>query len=292
VTEHATLAEFLRNRRARISPADAGLPTGTGRRQTSGLRREELATLAGMSVDYYTRLEQGRDTNPGPGVLNALAAALLLDVDERAHLYALAGAAPPLIGAGAGAAPPLIGAGTAPRVTGAGIAPNGADRAAGEIRPGLRQLLRMVSPAPAYVIDALSNVLEANAQGWQLMAGLDAWPASRRNIIRYVFTHPGARQIFESWPEIAADCVADLRSVATALADQSNVDSLVRELSVACPEFADLWLRYDVRVNRGGRRVFRHPTWGRCELTSEILTAADGQRFLVFQPGADAAMPA
>lgn len=260
MTERGALGEFLRSRRARISPAEAGLPAGTGRRQTSGLRREELAALAGVSIDYYTRLEQGRDTNPGAGVLDALASALRLDDDERAHLHRLARNA-------AGRPQPRV----PPAVT---------------VRPGLRQLLETVRPAPAYVLDATSNILAANPEGSQLMAGLDAWPAPRRNVIRYVFTHPAARDLFVSWPEIAKDCVADLRA---ADPGSPELEALVTELSAASAEFAGLWQHYDVRVNSGGLRRFRHPAVGLFELTSEVLTAVDGQRLLVFQApsGAD-----
>jgi transcriptional regulator with XRE-family HTH domain len=260
VTERGALGEFLRSRRARIGPAEVGLPAGTGRRQTSGLRREELAALAGVSIDYYTRLEQGRDTNPGAGVLDALASALRLDDDERAHLHRLARSA---------AGRPQ------PRVLPSAI-----------VRPGLRQLLETVRPAPAYVLDATSNILAANPEGSQLMAGLDAWPAPRRNVIRYVFTHPAARDLFVSWPEIAKDSVADLRAVDPG---SPELEALVTELSAASAEFAELWQHYDVRVNSGGLRRFRHPAVGLFELTSEVLTAVDGQRLLVFQArgGAD-----
>jgi transcriptional regulator with XRE-family HTH domain len=253
VTEHGTLGEFLRSRRGRLSPADVGLLCGTGRRQTSGLRREELATLAGVSVDYYIRLEQGRDTNPGRGVLDALAGALRLDEDERAHLHDLALARPRRWSAG------------------------------GAVRPGLVHLLQTVRPAPAYVMDPISTVLAANPEGWDLMVGLDSWPAHRRNIIRYVFTHPAARDLFESWPRVAADCVADLRTVAGSDPYSPDLEALVRELTAASPDFAELWRRYDVRVNGGGPRVLCHPTRGRTAWTSEVLTAIDGRRVLVFQ---------
>ena len=244
-----TLGEFLRNRRGRTRPSDVGLPPGTGRRQTPGLRREELAVLAGMSVDYYIRLEQGRDTHPGPAVLDAIASALRLDADERAHLHRLARSP----ATRPGASVPLA------------------------VRPGLLHLLDAVRPTPAYVLDMISNVLAANPEGMRLMAGLDALPAARRNIIRYVFTHPAARIVFVSWPEIARACVADLRAAGPG---RPELDALVTELSAVSAEFAELWKHYDVRVNTGSRRTFQHPAVGRFELTSEIVTAADGQRLL------------
>jgi transcriptional regulator with XRE-family HTH domain len=221
------------------------------------LRREELAALAGISVDYYIRLEQGRDTNPGAAVLDALASALRLDDEERTHLRSLAR--------------------------------NAADRAPAHrprtvtARPGLLQLLETVRPTPAYVLDPTSNILAANPEGTRLMAGIDDWPQAQRNLVRYVFVHPTARDVFVSWRRMAEDCVAHLRTVAAADPDSPELDALVTELSAASTEFAELWRHYDVRTKSGSRRTLHHPAVGRLELTSEILTAADGQRFVAFQ---------
>jgi transcriptional regulator with XRE-family HTH domain len=257
VNERGALGEFLRNRRARIGPTQVGLPAGTGRRQTPGLRREELAALAGVSVDYYIRLEQGRDTKPGAAILDALASALCLDDDERAHLHSLA--------RNAASRTPA----RRPRATTA--------------RPGLLQLLETVRPTPAYVLDPTSNILAANPEGSQLMAGIDAWPQARRNLIRYVFTHPAARHVFVSWRRMAEDCVAHLRTVGAGDPGSPELAALVTELSAASAEFTALWQHYDVRVKSGARRTFQHPAVGRFELTSEILTAVGGQRFVAFQ---------
>ncbi|MFB9903529.1 helix-turn-helix transcriptional regulator [Allokutzneria oryzae] len=250
------LGEFLRNRRGRIRPTEVGLPVGTGRRQTPGLRREELAALAGVSVDYYIRLEQGRDSNPGAAVLDALATALRLDNDERAHLHGLARAA-------SGSAPPKR-----PRTVTA--------------RPGLLQLLEAVRPTPAFVLDQVSNILAANPEGCRLMAGIEDWPVRQRNLVRYVFLHPTARQVFVAWQQMAEDCVAHLRTVEAV--DPEPVADVVGPLRAASPEFDELWRNYDVRVKSGSRRVFHNPAVGRFELTSEILTAVDSQRFVAFQP--------
>jgi transcriptional regulator with XRE-family HTH domain len=250
------LGDFLRNRRGRIGPADVGLPPGNSRRQTPGLRREELAALAGVSVDYYIRLEQGRDTNPGTAVLDALATALRLDTDERAHLHTLATHAS---GQSRPAARPTT------------------------IRPGLARLLAMVRPTPAYVLDPTSNILSANPEGLRLLNGLEAWPPQERNIVRYVFMHPSARRVFAGWRPMAEDCVAHLRTVAAADPGSPALAVLVTELSAASPDFADLWRHYDVRTKSGSRRTFQHPSVGRFQLTSEILTAVDGQRFVTFQ---------
>ncbi|NUT47987.1 MAG: helix-turn-helix domain-containing protein [Saccharothrix sp.] len=246
------LGEFLRSRRGRVRPADVGLPAGIGRRQTPGLRRAELAALAGVSVDYYTRLEQGRDTNPGPEVLHALASALRLGEDERAHLDALARA-------GSGVATPRLGA--------------------GEARPGLLHLLEAVRPAAAYVLDQVSTVLAVNPEGARLMPGV----LERGNLVRYVFTEPCAREVFVEWADMARDCVAHLRTVAAADPASPALAALVAELSASSAEFAELWRHYDVMVKSGSRRTFTSPT-GPITLTSEILTAADGQRLAVFRP--------
>lgn len=244
-----SLGEFLRNRRGRVAPAEVGLPAGAGRRQTPGLRREELAALAGVSVDYYTRLERGRDTNPGRAVLDALATVLRLDADERAHLHLLAGG------------------GTGPK----------RGTSATEPRPALVALLEMVRPTPAYVLTQTSDLLAANVEGGALLPGLTV-PG---NLVRYVFTHPAAREVFGSWRRMAEDCVAHLRTL------DDSPKQLVAELCGSSAEFADLWAHYDVREKSGARRTFHHPAAGRLELTSEILTAVDGQRFVTFraEPG-------
>ncbi|MFF5287953.1 helix-turn-helix transcriptional regulator [Paractinoplanes globisporus] len=254
------LGEFLRSRRARIGPAEAGLPAGVGRRQTPGLRREELAAVAGVSIDYYTRLEQGRDRNPSVAVLEALADALRLDDDEREHLHRLASG----------------------RSTPAG------GRRPESARPGLRQLLETVRPSPGFVLNPGSDILAENPEGLALLPGLGEWPRGRRNFVRYMFRHPAAREVIASWPRMAQDCVAHLRTIAP---DQAA--GLVAELSAVSTDFAALWRDYDVRVKSGTDRTFRHPSVGRLDLRSEVLSVADGQRLVVFQaapgsPSADA----
>jgi transcriptional regulator with XRE-family HTH domain len=243
------LGEFLRSRRARVAPKEVGLPEGTGRRQTPGLRREELAAVAGVSVDYYIRLEQGRDTRPSAAVLDALAGALRLDDDERDHLHHLVDARQ-----------------KAPRP-----APVTA-------RPGLRLLLETVRPAPAYVLTQGSDILAENTEGLALLAGISEWPRQRRNLVRYMFLHPAAREVVVSWPRMAQDCVAHLRSVSA-----TDSAGIVGELCAESPEFARLWRDYDVRVKSGARRAFHNRSAGRFELTSEVLTVNDGQRLVVFQ---------
>ena len=251
MTDRPALGDFLRSRRGRIGPAEVGLPAGIRRRQTPGLRREELAALAGVSIDYYIRLEQGRDTNPGDAVLDALAKALRLDDDERSHLHGLARRST------------IRAPAARPRTP----------------RAGLLRLIEQVRPTPAYVLDPTSNILAANPEGTALLVGLDAWPQDQRNIVRYVFLHPDAQQVFVVWQRMAEDCVAHLRTVQ---GSEPELPALVTELSAASKEFARLWANYDVRVKSGARRTFHHPAVGRFTLTSEILTAVDGQRLVTF----------
>ncbi|MFF3568755.1 helix-turn-helix transcriptional regulator [Nocardia jiangxiensis] len=257
MSERRVLGEFLRVRRGRLRPEQVGLSAGGGRRQTPGLRREEVATLAGLSVDYYTRLEQGRDTNPSPAVLDALAGALRLDEDERMHLDDLARAV-----AVRRAAPELVR--QAPR-------------------PGLVQLLESVRPTPGLILDQPSNVLAANPEALRLLDGLTDCAAAERNLVRYVFTHPAARWVFEDWDAMTRDCVAHLRTVQGREPDSPALHTVVHGLCSESAEFADLWAHYDVRTKRGATRMFRHRGVGLFALTSEIVTAPDGQRFVVFQ---------
>ena len=183
------LGRFLRARREGVRPADVGLPAATGSRRTPGLRREEPATLAGVSIDYYTRLERSRETRPSPAVVDALARALLLDAEEHEYLRSLAAVAarrapqPP--------APP-------PR----------------SVRGTVRLLLETVRPNPAYVLSRTYDVLAANPGGALLHPGLAEWPARQRNTIRYTFLHPAARELFPDWEQKARGCVAQLRAVA------------------------------------------------------------------------------
>ncbi|GGL51822.1 helix-turn-helix domain-containing protein [Planomonospora parontospora] len=251
------MAEFLRIRRGRIGPADVGLPAGPRARRTPGLRREELAALAGVSVDYYTRIEQGRETAPSDSVLDALARVLRLTDDEHAHLLALADRA----------------AGRTPRRRAADPQP---------VRSGLRLLLESVRPSPAYVLSEVNDVLAANPEGLALMSGLGDWPPGRRNAIRYTFLHPAAKTVFADWDRVARNGVAHLHTAE--LTAPEPAAALVAELSSASGEFAELWRRHEVAVKRGGETAFRHPVIGSLTLSNEVLVTAGGdQRMLVYQ---------
>ena len=257
VSAAAPLSEFLRARRARVHPTDVGLPAGLGRRRTPGLRREELAALAGISIDYYIRLEQGRETNPGVAVLQALARAPRLDDEAAGHMFALADHA-------------------AGRVTGI--------RTEGDVRPGTRLLLETLRPCPAYVRNRTNDILAANSEGLLLLAGIDQWPPERRNTTRYTFLHPAARTLYGDWPQAASATAAQLRTAFATDPNDPALAALVTELSGASPEFAALWQRHDVRYRRSDRKSFHHPAVGDVTFVYESLdTDHDGQRLSVYQ---------
>ncbi|TDD86202.1 XRE family transcriptional regulator [Actinomadura darangshiensis] len=253
------LGDFLRARRARVLPSDAGLPAGTGLRRTPGLRREELAALSGVSIDYYIRLEQGKELNPSSSVLDALAKALRLGGDEHAHLYALANHA-------------------SRRTLPARHSP---DRT---VRPGMRLLLENLRPCPAYLLSPISDVLAANPEALALYAGMDGWPEERRNTIRYVFLHPAARSLLADWDRSAVGCVASLRGVLADDPRSPGLSGLVDELTAGSAEFAELWPRYDVRHRRSERKAFHHPVAGDLTLGYEVLRLdTSGRRLTVYQ---------
>ncbi|MBO0818284.1 MAG: helix-turn-helix domain-containing protein [Actinobacteria bacterium] len=258
------LGVFLRSRRERITPAQAGLPAGYGARRTPGLRREEVATLARVSIDYYTRLERGRERHPSVAVLDALAGVLGLDDAERAHLQALA----------------------------AHAAGNGAPRPAAP-SPGVREtslvLLAAVRPCPAAVVSRGYDVLAANPGGLAIFHGLADWPPEQRNLSRYLFLHPAARSLWADWESIAAGHVADLRSIAGQDPGAQDIAGLVEGLLAESQDFARLWSRYDVKPRSAGEKRYQHPLVGRMTLCYENLplTGAGGQRLIVYlaRPG-------
>jgi transcriptional regulator with XRE-family HTH domain len=258
------LGRFLRARRARVTPEEAGLRAGAGLRRTPGLRREELAILAGISSDYYVRLERGKETRPSPSVVDSLARALRLEEDEHEHLRSLAALAartPP--------EPPA-----APSRT---------------VRPGVKLLLESMRPHPAHVVSRTGDVLAANPGGLRLLAGIEDWPAKQRNISRYVFLHPAARDLFHDWHHQVRGCVARLRALAGTDPDAPDLTRLAGELLLKSPEFARLWERYDVTGHSFGRKTFHHPEVGDLTLgyQSMELEGTPGHRMVTYyaEPG-------
>ncbi|WP_129840938.1 helix-turn-helix transcriptional regulator [Streptomyces sp. RFCAC02] len=241
---HRALGSFLRARRGRVAPEDVGITAGT-RRRVRGLRREELAHLAGISVDYYVRLEQGRATAPSPEILDALARALRLDVPERQHLATLAAAR----------------RGPAPRAT---------------VSPLLRRVLDGLDEFPAFVTNHRLDVVAWNALGTELIGGL-ADPGRRdRNHARYLFLDPASREVFPDWEERARETVGQLRVFAGRYPDDAELTALIAELADSSADFARMWATGEVIVCVAGRKRLRHPAAGLLHLDYQILRVPAG----------------
>ncbi len=237
------------------------------RRRVPGLRREELAQLAGVSVAYYTRLEQGVSRNASEGVLDALARALRLDSDETAYLRALAGPGRPAV---------------RPRPK-----PE-------RVRPGVRIMLSALGDVPAVLIGYRNDVLAWNPMGHALLCGHLPFDApdqagARPNMVRLIFCDPHVRELYADWKAKAQGAVDSLRLASGQYPGDPGLTSLIGELSVASPEFARLWARHTVRQCRATVRDFRHPLVGSLTLIEEVmaLTQDEGQRLALFsaEPG-------
>ncbi|GII52427.1 transcriptional regulator [Planotetraspora thailandica] len=247
------LGEFLRAHRARIDPADVGLPSG-GDRRVAGLRREEVAVLAGVSVDYYARLEQGRERNPSPSILSAIGQALRLDADARGHLFRLAGLHPRL----------------APR------------NPREPVHPTLLHMLDTFPASAAYVLSPAFDVLAAN----NLAATLLSPFSGMTNMVRILFHHPQARTVFADWPVLRENVVHALRLNAGCFPGDPEIERLVDELRQSSPDFRSLWEDQTVRGLNRMFKVFVHPEAGRIELNYQIFDVRDvpGQQLLVGTP--------
>jgi transcriptional regulator with XRE-family HTH domain len=255
-TNRAELAAFLRARRARLSPRQAGLPDAgsPGRRRTPGLRRQEVAQLAGMSVDYYIRLEQGRGPHPSRQVLSALARALMLTADERDYLFRLAGLSPPPVA--------------------------GPSR---EITPGLRHLLDSMPDVPAYIVDAAYNVLAWNRLATHFIGDLSGY--EDRNLIRWTFRREPADVIWSDQDFVAftRSTVADLRAAYARYPGDAAIDQLVTEMLALSPRFAEMWAEHEVEVRGPMRKHVNHPQAGPLEFECQVLHIADtGQRLIAY----------
>ncbi|MCX4095897.1 helix-turn-helix transcriptional regulator [Nocardia sp. alder85J] len=255
------LGDFLRTRRAALTPAEVGLTTW-GTRRVPGLRREELAQLAGISINYYIRLEQGQSANAGDSIIEALARALRLAEDERAHLYALARPA--------------------------------AARRARSARPetpspGAVRLLESMRDVPAVLLGRRNDFLAWNPLGHALIAShLDpdspADPARRPNQMRLLFLDPHTRELYRRWSDEAALAVSSLRYTAADYPDDRLLAELIGDLSIRSPEFATLWARHDVRLCSRGTKLLHHPEIGDLELHYEAMQLPDthGQRLFTY----------
>jgi len=259
------LGNFLRARRTQAKPEQAGITVGPGWRRTPGLRREELASLAGMSVDYYTRLERGKEHRPSPGVIDALATALHLDEAEHAHLFDLATRAAHM------------------------TPPHRPVPCEQKVLSGTELLLERLRPYPARVLSRTMDVLACNPGGLRTLAGIERWPAERQNIARYVFLHPAARELFVDWDVVVGGCVARLRALAGIEPGAADLTRLVDELLAESAEFARLWERYEVRPLLQKTKTLRHPDAGTFTLSfqSMQIEGTPGHRLVTYyaEPG-------
>ncbi|MGW1874671.1 helix-turn-helix domain-containing protein [Streptomyces sp. NPDC001975] len=244
----AELSEFLRTRRARLRPGDVGLPDFGRHRRVPGLRREELAQLAGVSVAYYTRLEQGNGRNVSAEVLDAIARALRLSDAEHAHLMHLA--------------------------KGKQHKKKASSRPQ-QVRPALGQLLEAMDGVPAYVGGRRSDILAWNGMAAAVFGDWSELPVTERNWARLVFLRPEYRDLFVEWEQKAIDIVCLLRMDAGCFPDDTRLSALVGELSVKSEEFRRLWATHDVKEKSHGVKRLHHPLVGELYLSYESFRMPD-----------------
>jgi len=252
------IREFLTSRRGRITPEQAGLRNYGGRRRVSGLRREEVAMVAGISAEYYTQLERGNVSGVSEDVLDAIGRTLQLDDVERAHLFHLVRAAKQLP-----------------------VKPN---KTTIQMRPGVQRVLDSITEAVAFVRNSRQDVLSANRLGYALYADLFANPQRPANLARFVFLDPRARDFYVDWNGIADAAAFNLRATAGRDPYDRALTDLVGELSMRSDDFRQRWASQDVRQYRSGTQRFRHPLAGELELAYEALavTAAQDEIIIVY----------
>lgn len=254
------LGEFLRARREQVAPGQAGLPVDTGRR-VPGLRREEVAALAGVSTDYYVRLEQGRERHPSTQVLNAVARALLLDADGVDYLFRIAGPVPQR------------------------------RRRTERVSPHLVRLMAGWLDTPAVIVNPARDVLAINALGRALYGAF----TTTDNLLRMMFLDPAAETFYVDWEPMARGSVSALRAAAGTYPDDPRLTELIGELTMKSPPFSRLWSQHEVRPRTREDKRMRHPQVGDLTLHYESFTidGAPGQQLIVYQaepgsPSADA----
>ncbi|MFJ9617091.1 helix-turn-helix domain-containing protein [Streptomyces noursei] len=240
------LGAFLRSKRATMRPEDFGMPSGLSRRRVPGLRREELALLAGISPDYYIRLEQGRGRNVSASVLDAVADALCLDDDERTYLHNLAR--------------PAVRRTSAPRPQ--------------QVRPGLLRLLDALYDVPAFILGRRMDILESNDLARAVIGDFDGLPAEDHNAARLVFLHDGAER-YPDFDTVARQVVGNLRAYAGRHPDDPEMPALIGELSLRSQAFRELWAEHTVRECTQGSKRVRHPAVGEFTVTFETLCLPD-----------------
>lgn len=237
------IADFLRSRRAAISPEQAGLDPDGRIRRVPGLRRDEVSRLAGVSTEYYTRLEQGRPGNPSPEVVEALSQALRLDASEREHLGDLL--SPPGAAARRGPQRPQ------------------------RVRPGLYLMLETLSHVPAFVLGRRTDILASNHLARAVLTDFEALPAKHRNLARYYLLDPQARERVGNWERISAETVAILRLEAGRYPNDRQLADLIDELKRLSPEFPGWWNDHKVLRRTHGDKHYVHPVVGEMDFSYE-----------------------
>jgi transcriptional regulator with XRE-family HTH domain len=257
LVRRSELAKFLRSRRERVTPEDVGLPGGS-RRRTAGLRREEVAQLAGVGVTWYTWLEQGRPIRASVGVLEAVARTLRLDATERQHLFRLAEVPD--------TAPP--------------------DHASPSLRPQVQMVLDGLNPMPASVVTERFDIIAWNAAYATLFPRTAEAPPAERNVLLYCFARNDCCSVLENREDQRAALVAQLRAAYGHHVGDPAWTSFVRRLEAVSPEFAAMWATQDVAHPLYHRKVFRHPLYPRLEMTatSFAVQSAPGTRMVVYTP--------
>jgi transcriptional regulator with XRE-family HTH domain len=257
----AELSAFLRTRRERITPEQAGLPPGS-RRRTPGLRREEVAQLSGVGVTWYTWLEQGRPINASPQVLSAISRTLLLDQAEREHLFRLADLPDAATAAGAVTA------------------------ACEQVLPEVQDILDALAHMPACVLNERFDLLAWNAPYAVLWPGVVGAAPGERNVLRQVFTHADCCHPYVNRAEQVARLVAQLRGAYGRHVGEPAWTGFVRRLAAVSPEFARLWDEHDVASQTSYIKIFRHPAYSRLTMTTTSLAvqAVPGTRMVVYRP--------
>ena len=245
VDNRAEIREFLASRRAKVSPEQVGLPAGGGKRRVPGLRREEVAVLAGVSTDWYTRLKKGHISGVSEDVLDAVARALRLDEAERAHLFDLARAARP------------------------SRAPRRQHR--NQVRPSLQRVVDAMVAAPAFVRNGRLDLLAINTLGRALYAPVFDDPSRPANLARFNFLDPRARDFYPDWDGAAHTSVALLRTEAGRDPHNRDLTALVGELATRSEEFRTRWAAHNVRLHQRGSKSFHHPVVGPLELAFDAM---------------------
>jgi transcriptional regulator with XRE-family HTH domain len=259
------LADFLRNRRASIKPEDVGLPNG-GRRRTPGLRREEVAQLAGVGATWYTWLEQGRDVRASLDVFEAIARALRLTTAERTHLI--------LLGRGEEAPP--------------------CKPPAERVSPTLRRLIENLSSAPAFVLGRRWDYLAWNSAACALFGDFDRIPRAARNHLWLMFMDPARREMFPDWEKSTRMAAAKFRADSARHIGDASFDELIQALRQASPEFCKAWKRHEVARSGEGRKEINHPTVGTLVFEHAVFNPVEApeQRLILYTPVAEQDTPA